>query len=127
MAIYACQLFGAWAMWWFDKGKRREVWDEEIPWPIGDIEAAHRIREICRSAADSALKMAGAADRSDKQKTYETKGSAKHPRVDKVLAAMALAKQRRPDLVIDGELQGDAALIPSVGERKAKGSPVAGK
>ena len=42
------------AMWWFDKGKRKEIWDDEVQWPIGDIEAAHRIRDICRSAADSA-------------------------------------------------------------------------
>ena len=45
-------------MWWFKKTKRQELWDEEIKWPIGDIEAAHRIREICRSAADSAAKAA---------------------------------------------------------------------
>jgi hypothetical protein len=55
-------------MWWFGKGERREVWDEEIQWPIGDIAAAHRIREICRSAADSAGKIAGAADGHDKKK-----------------------------------------------------------
>ena len=55
------------AMWWFNKGKgnRKEIWDEEIQWPIGDIEAAHRIRDICRSAADSAEKVGGLADRSD--------------------------------------------------------------
>src|SRR5258705_9917461 len=46
------------AMWWFSKGKRKEIWDEDIQWPIGDIEAAHKIRDICRSAADSAEKVA---------------------------------------------------------------------
>ncbi len=55
-------------MWWFGRGVRKEIWDEEIRWPIGDIEAAHRIREICRSAADSAAKIAGAADCSDNRK-----------------------------------------------------------
>ena len=50
-------------MWWFGRGKRQEIWDEEIRWPIGDIEAAHRIREICRSAADSAAKIAGVAEK----------------------------------------------------------------
>lgn len=50
-------------MWWFRRGKREEIWDEEIRWPIGDIEAAHRIREICRSAADSAAKIAGVAEK----------------------------------------------------------------
>jgi hypothetical protein len=43
-------------MWWFDKGRQKEIWDDEVPGPIGDIEAAHRIRDICRSAADSAEK-----------------------------------------------------------------------
>lgn len=52
-------------MWWFDKEKPKEIWDEDIPSPIGDIEAAHRIREICRSAADSAGKAASAAGRPD--------------------------------------------------------------
>src|SRR5258708_12218792 len=51
------------AMWWFSKGKRKEIWDEDIQWPIGDIEAAHKIRDICRSAADSAEKVAGFAAR----------------------------------------------------------------
>jgi hypothetical protein len=53
------------AMWWFNKGKRKEIWDEDIQWPIGDIEAAHKIRDICRSAASSAEKVGGFADRSD--------------------------------------------------------------
>ena len=54
-------------MWWFDKGKRKrkEVWDEEIQGPIGDIEAAHIIRDICRSAADSAERTGGVAARRD--------------------------------------------------------------
>jgi hypothetical protein len=51
-------------MRWFNKTKQTEVWDEAIEWPIGDIEAAHKIREICRAAADSAEKIAGSADRS---------------------------------------------------------------
>ena len=52
-------------MWRFKKGKGKEIWEEDIQWPIGDIEAAHRIREICRSAADSAEKVAGLAGRAD--------------------------------------------------------------
>jgi hypothetical protein len=50
-------------MRWFNSGERKEVWDEAIEWPIGDIEAAQKIREICRSAADSAEKVGGVADR----------------------------------------------------------------
>ena len=56
------------AMWRFNKGVRKEIWDEEIQWPIGDIEAAHRIRDICRSAADSAEKIAGLSEAPDDSK-----------------------------------------------------------
>ncbi len=58
--------------------------------------------------------------------SFSTKGSAAHPRVDKVLAALKLAGERRPDLAIDGELQADAALDAVVGAAKAPGSAVAG-
>ncbi len=58
--------------------------------------------------------------------SFSTKGSAKHPHVDKVIEATNIAKSRAPELLIDGEMQADAALIPSIGERKCKGSPVAG-
>jgi hypothetical protein len=60
-------------MWWFGKVKRQEVWDEEIQWPIGDIEAAHRIRVICRSAADSARKITDFADRPESKKKNDIK------------------------------------------------------
>jgi phosphate acetyltransferase len=59
--------------------------------------------------------------------SFSTKGSASHPDVDKVLKALAIAKEIDPNMNIDGELQADAALIPSIGEKKAPGSPVAGK
>lgn len=58
--------------------------------------------------------------------SFSTKGSAMSPAVQKVIDATKLAQSRRPDLKIDGEMQLDAAIIPSIGERKAKGSPVAG-
>ena len=55
-------------MQWFkkDAAAPKEIWDEPIEWPIGDIQAANKIREICRSAASSAEKIGGAADRSQK-------------------------------------------------------------
>lgn len=64
-------------MWWFDKDKRerKEVWDEEIQGPIGDIEAAHIIRDICRSAADSAERTGGVAERQDTKSNKNNKNN----------------------------------------------------
>jgi phosphate acetyltransferase len=59
--------------------------------------------------------------------SFSTKGSGKDPLVDKVIEATRIAKEKSPDLAIDGELQADAALVPWVGQSKAPGSPVAGK
>ncbi len=59
--------------------------------------------------------------------SFSTKGSAEHKMIDKVRAGLAIAKEIDPKLIIDGELQVDAAIIPSIQERKAPGSPVAGK
>jgi hypothetical protein len=86
-------------MWWFSKDKPKEIWDEEIQWPIGDIEAAHRIREICRSAADSAAKVAGAAERSDKKES-ETE---RYEHAAKV--AMEIAIKISDDLLRDSSVR----------------------
>jgi len=59
--------------------------------------------------------------------SFSTQGSAKHKLIDKVVEATQIAKEMAPDLLIDGELQADAALVPSVGKSKAPESPVAGK
>ena len=59
--------------------------------------------------------------------SHSTKGSAKHADVDKVVEATAICKANNPNLKVDGELQLDAAIVPSVGESKAPGSDVAGK
>jgi phosphate acetyltransferase len=60
--------------------------------------------------------------------SFSTRGSAQHTRVEKVTRALAIARERAPDLAIDGELQADAALVPEVAGKKLKGgSPVAGQ
>lgn len=59
--------------------------------------------------------------------SHSTKGSAKHPDVDKVIEATRIAKEQSPDLKLDGELQADAAIVPNVGHSKAPHSNVAGK
>ena len=59
--------------------------------------------------------------------SFSTKGSAKSPEVDKVIEATRIAKEAAPHLKLDGELQADAAIVPSVCASKAPGSPVAGK
>ncbi len=59
--------------------------------------------------------------------SFSTKGSAKHPRADKVIEATEIVKKTMPELKVDGELQVDAAIVPAVGEKKAPGSDVAGK
>lgn len=59
--------------------------------------------------------------------SFSTRGSAEHPRVDKVRQALAILREKAPGLAADGELQADAAMLSSVGQRKAPGSSVAGR
>ncbi len=59
--------------------------------------------------------------------SFSTKGSAKHELVDKVISATKIAQEMAPELMIDGELQGDAALVEAIGKKKAPGSKIAGK
>jgi hypothetical protein len=95
-------------MWWFDKGTRKEIWDEEIQWPIGDIEAAHKIRDICRSAADSAEKTGGLADRPDNKKNDKNKDRRKYEadRYERAAkAAMEIAIKISDDLLRDSSVR----------------------
>jgi phosphate acetyltransferase len=87
---------------------------------------AEQLAEIAISTAHSAKQLVG-LDPKIAMLSFSTKGSGKHKDVDKVREATRLAKEKAPELVIDGELQADAALIPAIGARKSPGSPVAGK
>lgn len=87
---------------------------------------AEELAQIAISTAETARGLAQIEPRVA-MLSFSTKGSAKHELVDKVTEATRLAKEMDPDLNIDGELQADAALVESVGIKKAPGSSVAGK
>ncbi len=86
---------------------------------------AQELAQIAVSTARTARDIAGIEPRVA-MLSFSTKGSAKHEMVDKVAEATRLAKEMAPDLAIDGELQADAAIVPSVGASKAPGSTIAG-
>ncbi|MGE4544543.1 MAG: phosphate acetyltransferase [Pedobacter sp.] len=87
---------------------------------------ARALAEIAISTAKSCKSFLGVEARVA-MLSFSTKGSAKHEDADKVIEALAIAKEMAPELQIDGELQADAALVPKVGASKAPGSTVAGK
>lgn len=87
---------------------------------------AQALAEIAISTAASCKSFLG-VDARVGMLSFSTKGSASHADCDKVLKALAIAKEMAPELAIDGELQADAALLPKVGAKKAPGSSVAGK
>jgi phosphate acetyltransferase len=88
---------------------------------------SRELADIAISAADTVRKLVGWEPRIALL-SFSTKGSAGHERVDMVLEALEMVRARRPDLLIDGELQLDAAIAPGVAARKVPaGSPVAGK
>lgn len=85
-----------------------------------------KLAYIAVAAAKSAKALAG-IEPNVAMLSFSTKGSAKHSDVDKVVAAVAKAKELAPDLNVDGELQFDASIVPSVAAKKAPNSSVAGK
>jgi hypothetical protein len=86
---------------WLKKEKPLEVWDERIDSPVGDIEAAHRIRDICRSAAGSAEKVAGFAGNLDNKKKKSE--SERYERAAR--AAMEIAMKIADDLLRDSSVR----------------------
>lgn len=84
------------------------------------------LAQIAISTAKTARDIAGIEPKIG-MLSFSTKGSAKHDKVTKVVEATAMVHELDPKLPIDGELQADAALVPSVGYSKAPGSPIAGK
>ncbi|MGI6168349.1 MAG: phosphate acetyltransferase [Christensenellales bacterium] len=85
-----------------------------------------QLAAIARATAQTAQSLVGMEARIA-MLSFSTKGSAKDPLVDKVASAVAALKQQAPELMVDGELQADAALVEAVGALKSPGSPVAGK
>ncbi len=84
------------------------------------------LAEIAVATAQTARSIAGLEPRVA-MLSFSTKGSAKHEKTQKVIDATALARSMDPKLLIDGELQADAAIVEAIGLKKAPGSPIAGK
>jgi hypothetical protein len=101
-------------MWWFNKSKRPEIWDEEIQWPIGDIQAAQKIRDIYRSAADSAEKVAASAGRPENKKTKNE--IERYERASKV--AMEIAIKMSDDLLRDASVRQIVELCMKADDRR---------
>ncbi len=88
---------------------------------------AEELAQIAVTSADTARVLCGIEEPRVALLSFSTKGSARHELVDKVRRAVEIAHELAPDLLLDGEMQLDAALVPEVGGSKAPGSPVAGR
>ena len=89
--------------------------------------SAEELAHIAVSAASTAMNLCNISEPRVALLSFSTKGSAEHELVTKVREAAAIAHELAPDLILDGELQLDAALVPEIGASKAKGSPAAGR
>lgn len=87
---------------------------------------ANELAEIAIAASQTARDIAGIEPRVALL-SFSTKGSAKHERVDKVIEATKIAREKAPELILDGELQADAAIVPGVAAGKAPNSPLSGR
>ena len=86
----------------------------------------NQLADIAISTADNHLKITD-EEAHIAMLSFSTKGSAQHELIDKVIGATKIVKEKRSDLNVDGEMQFDTAIIESIGQKKAPGSPVAGK
>ncbi len=94
---------------------------------VTPVPTEEQMAEFAQSSIGTAVDLCGMKDPKVGMLSFSTKGSASHEVVDKVANAVKIAKERFPNLKVDGEFQADAALVPSVGSSKAPGSPVAGE
>jgi phosphate acetyltransferase len=88
--------------------------------------SAAQVAEIAMATARSVRSVLGVEPRVALL-SFSTKGSAQHPLAGKMIEALRILRERAPDLMADGELQADAALVESVAASKAPGSAVAGR
>ena len=104
-------------------------WDEPITYADGAVvpdPGPEELASIAIASAETHRRLTG-NEPFVAMLSFSTYGSAEHPMVDKVKEALRFAKKQAPDLKIDGELQVDAAIIQEIANKKAPGSPVAGK
>jgi len=93
---------------------------------LGPVTSARQLADTAIQSAESASEFLG-EEPIVAMLSFSTKGSAKHEVIDKVIEATKIVKERNPRLIIDGELQVDAAVVPEVAEKKCGGSPVRGR
>jgi len=94
---------------------------------VTPVPTVAQLAEFAKTSSQTAINLCGIKEPKVGMLSFSTKGSASHEVVDKVAEATKIAKARFPELAIDGELQADAAMVPSVGASKAPGSLVAGQ
>ncbi len=88
--------------------------------------SAQQLAEFAKASVQTAISVCGFKDPKVGMLSFSTKGSASHELVDKVVSAVQIAKEKFPEIKVDGEFQLDAAIVPSVGASKAPGSEIAG-
>ena len=94
---------------------------------VTPVATAEQLAEFAKTSVETAVDLCGMKDPKVVMLSFSTKGSASHEVVDKMVNATNIAKERFPELKLDGELQADAAMVPKVGASKAPGSLVAGQ